>query len=143
MANFTGKQEAFCLFYVGEANFNGTKAARLSSYSGSDNVLAVTAHQNLRKPKIRARISRLMSDMAMSAEEVVARLASIAKGEKYGENDVSIRDALRALELLGKTHKLFTEKLIVSWQEELRAAGVPESEVFENMVQKAFEELEN
>lgn len=142
MAKLTGKQEAFCLLYVGEADFNGTKAARMASYNGSDNVLAVTAHQNLRKPKIKARIDELVSSMAMSANEVLARLTIIAHGGHYGGNDVSVRDALRALELLGKTHKLFTEKLVVSWREELRAAGVPEADLFEKMVQKAYEALE-
>ena len=142
MVKLTGKQEAFCLFYVGEASFHGTKAARLAGYKGTDHSLGVIASQNLVKLSIRNRISNLMGELAMSAEEALGRLAAIARGGKYGSEKISVRDALRALELIGKTHKLFTEKLIVSWQEELRAAGVPEADLFEKMVQKAYEELE-
>lgn len=142
MAKLTGKQEAFCLFYVGEANFNGTQAARLARYKGTYSTLSVIAAQNLGKHNIRRRISELMAEFAMTAEEVLGRLASIARGGRYSGESISVRDALRALELIGKTHKLFTEKLVVSWREELRAAGVPEADLFESMVQKAYEALE-
>ena len=137
MGRLTDKRRAFVTYYL--RTFNATEAARLANYAHPNKLGPRLIHE----PTIRSAVRKRMTELAMSAEEVVARLAMIAKGGKYGENDVSIRDALRALELLGKTHKLFTEKLIVSWQEELRAAGVPESEVFENMVQKAFEELED
>ena len=45
----TAKQKLFAEAYV--ACLNATEAARRAGYKGSDNTLAVTGHDNLRKPK--------------------------------------------------------------------------------------------
>lgn len=77
MASFTPLQSAFVDFYV--VVKNGTKAARLAGYKGNENVLAVTAHDNLRNPKIRDEVARRFRDQAMAADEVLARLGDIAR----------------------------------------------------------------
>ena len=73
MVYLTTKQKAFVEAYL--ETFNGTQAARRAKYKGDDNTLAVVAYENLRKPKIREAIDDRLSEMAMSANEVLARLA--------------------------------------------------------------------
>lgn len=70
-------QRAFIDYYVIEKN--GTKAARLAGYKGNDATLAAVAYENLRKPHIRAEIDRRFRDLAMGADEVLARLGDIAR----------------------------------------------------------------
>lgn len=58
---------------------NGTEAARRAGYQGDGNTLAVIAHENLRKPKIADLIEARLQEAAMGANEVLARLAEIAR----------------------------------------------------------------
>jgi len=60
--------------------FNGVKAARTAGYKGDDNVMAVTASNNLRNPKIAQLIEQRIREMAMSADEAMARLSQHARG---------------------------------------------------------------
>lgn len=138
----TGKQKAFVDAYLGEANFNATKAARIARYdSDDDNVLAAIGSQNLRKLKVAEKISQRLSESAMTPDEVLARLAEIARGDHRhymcidGTLDIeqlvqdgkahlikSIRpnqhgtiyefcDMQGALVQLGKHHGLFTDRI--------------------------------
>ena len=70
----TNREKAFCREYV--ISWNGTLAAINSGYSKK--TAAVIAHENLRKPKIRAYIEELIRTKAMTADEVLARLAAEA-----------------------------------------------------------------
>lgn len=74
---FTAMQRAFIDYYVIEKN--GAKAARLAGYKGSNVTLASVAYENLRKPHIRAEIDRRFRELAMGADEVLARLGDIAR----------------------------------------------------------------
>ncbi len=76
----TTKQKAFVEAYLANG-FNGVKASRAAGYAGDANVLAVTASDNLRKPKIAALIDERMKAMAMSADEALARLSMQARGD--------------------------------------------------------------
>ena len=138
----TGKQKAFVDAYLGDANFNATDAARLAGYdSDDDNVLASIGSQNLRKLKVAEKISERLSESAMTSDEVLARLAEIARGDhrhymtEGGELDIaalvadgkahlikSIRpnahgtvyefcDMQGALVQLGKHHGLFVDRM--------------------------------
>lgn len=78
-ANLTAKQSLFVNHYL--ATFNATEAARRAGYNGNDATLAVIGSENLRKPKIAAEISSGFRDMAMPAEEVLARLSAIARSD--------------------------------------------------------------
>ena len=71
------KQTLFINEYL--KTFNATKAAKLAGYSGNENTLAVTGHELLRNPKISEVISRRLSEKAMSADEVLMRLAEQAR----------------------------------------------------------------
>lgn len=74
----TDKQQAFINEYF-LCNFNGTDAAARAGYKGNRATLAVIAHENLRKPKIAEEIEKRMKEHAMSADEVLARLADHAR----------------------------------------------------------------
>lgn len=130
----TLKQERFVLAYVGEAHFNGAKAAKLAGYSGTDEQLRKMAYENKTKPDISARIGELLRADAMSPEEVLAELRAVAltptshfmtvtrdaetddDGEEIAPMQVRLDYSakLKALELLGKGHRLFTDKQEVS-----------------------------
>ncbi len=75
----TKKEQAFVYEYV--KDFNGTKAAQRAGYS-EDNPRAasVTASRMLTKANIMRAIRALVSERAMSADEVLDRLARIARG---------------------------------------------------------------
>lgn len=75
-AELTDKQRLFVLEYL--ACWNGTEAARRAGYS-EDSARQI-ATENLSKPSIRAEIERQMTERAMPANEVLARLAEHARG---------------------------------------------------------------
>lgn len=108
MADLTHKQKLFALAYLGEANGNATEAARLAGYRGNDVTLASVGLENLRKPQISALIEARLSEAAMSGLDILRRLTGIARREG---DDVTVKDQLRALELLGKHHRLFTDRI--------------------------------
>ena len=155
----TNKQKVFVQRYT--THWNGARAAREAGYSGK--TARQMARENLTKPYIRAQIQSKLKEMAMDSDEVLARLAEIARGsvdtfvvvnddgfaaldfsgdanesmhlikkikskrtrragtDEKGkpfpwedENvEIEIHDPQRALELLGKYHKLFNDKLEV------------------------------
>ena len=95
------KQTLFVEEYL--KTFNATKAALAAGYSPK--TACAIGWENLRKPEIAEVIKQRLNESAMSADEALMHLASIARGEK-GE----VRDQIAALQLIGKHHKLFVEK---------------------------------
>lgn len=84
----TLKQRAFGLAFVGEANGNGTEAARLAKYKGDDPTLSQVAYENLRKPEVAEFIKELRreaeqnaSDKILNATEVLVGLTKIATSD--------------------------------------------------------------
>lgn len=84
----TLKQRDFCLAYTGEAEENGTRAAKIARYDGDENTLAAIASENLTKPKILAYIKHLRAHSEayfigkiMSALEVKAGLTQFARAD--------------------------------------------------------------
>lgn len=73
----TLKQKRFAEYFV--ASGNGVSSAELAGYEGSYSTLGVTAHDNLKKPKIQKYISELTSESGMKAKEVLQRLSNIAR----------------------------------------------------------------
>jgi phage terminase small subunit len=73
------KQRLFVESYLSNG-FNATEAARMAGYQGNDNTLSSVGYENLRKPEIAAAVSGRVNEAAMSANEVLARLSSIARG---------------------------------------------------------------
>ena len=98
MGSFTDKQQAFIDHYL--ITLNGTEAARRARYKGDDNTLGVVAHENLRKPKIKAEIERILAEQTMSAHETLRRVSDVAAGDLLDYIDsngnldiVAMRDA--------------------------------------------------
>ena len=136
--NLTNKRFLFCEHYI-QTNGNGTLSSRLAGFKGeSDNVHAVNASRLLRNPKIRAYLADRYKEFAMSSDEVLMRLASIARAsltdycdengtinwEKVHKDGYALKSVkkgsklefeskLRALELIGKAQAMFTEKIEV------------------------------
>jgi phage terminase small subunit len=77
LAGLTPKQRAFTLAYVGEANGNGTEAARRAGYA----VPMEQAYENIRKPRIKAAIGALASVSLMTGEELLQDLARQARAD--------------------------------------------------------------
>lgn len=80
--DLTDKQRLFVDHYV--ACLNATEAAARAGYQGSRATLAVTGHENLRNPKIRAAVDAALTDSAMPASEVLARLTDQARASLDG-----------------------------------------------------------
>lgn len=113
--------------YLGVAAGNATEAARIAGYKGHDFTLAQVGAENLRKPNIAYYVEKKITESAMSADEVLKELAAIAKtdwkefleirmdneGNAMGAK-IKLSDKIKALELLGKHFKLFSEKVELS-----------------------------
>lgn len=104
----TTKQRLFVEAYL--ANPNATEAARRAGYAGNDATLAQVGAENLRKPYIAELVGQRVEQAAMSADEVLQELATIAKGDYSTYRG----DKVKSLELIGKHHKLFTDKTEVT-----------------------------
>jgi hypothetical protein len=119
-ANLTGKQQAFINFYLGEARFNATEAARLAGYEGNDQTLGQVGYENLRKPEIASEINSRINEAAMSANEVLGRLSQIARGEvadfldEDGKFDLKTARKLKKAGLLKKLKSKRTFKQVDS-----------------------------
>ena len=108
----TGKQKVFIDAYLSNG-FNATEAARMSGYKGNDNVLGVVGHENLRNPKIAVIVQERLNEAAMSANEVLARLSKIARGEvtDFVDNDGKFDlQTARRLQKQGLLKKLKTKR---------------------------------
>ena len=124
--NLTLKQERFCQEYIIDGN--ATRAALAAKYS--ENSAASIGSENLQKPEIIARIRELEADrMArtrITQDWVVKKLAQNveramqaepvfdAEGKPTGEYLYQGQAANKALELLGKTHGMFTDRQEIS-----------------------------
>ena len=111
----TPKQRRFLEAYLGEAGWNAAKAARIAGYP--ERTARSIGCENLTKPDIRAAIDERLAEAAMTANEVLGRLADQARGsvEDFAQitEDGSWRIDLKKAEELGKLHLLhelgFTE----------------------------------
>ena len=94
----TVKQEKFCLEYAKTGN------QKKNAYSAA----GVESHRLLKNPKIKARLKEIHerhnAEKIMQVEEMKMRLTNIARDEG------SIKNALKAIELLAKIGGLFVSK---------------------------------
>lgn len=79
MSSLTHKQQLFVDAYL--ETFNATEAARRAGYKGNENTLSTVGYENIRKPNIREQIEQRLDESAMSANEVLRRLADMARGD--------------------------------------------------------------
>lgn len=118
----TSRQEKFCLEFAKHGN---ATEAYLTAY-GTDNerTAGVQASRLLKKPSVQERLKEIQEEIANAkiadVREVQEGLTAIARRELYetvilpnGEQvqkQTTIKDALKALELLCKIHCLFVTK---------------------------------
>lgn len=120
--DLTNKQKAFVCHYLEIRN--GVKAARLAGYEGDENTLKVSASRLLTKDNVKAAIDSYFQSRILSANGVLAELSDIAfspwrdhvevKTDDQGniiDAKLNLRDKNKALELVGKFHKLFVDKV--------------------------------
>ena len=121
----TEKQKRFCDFYIETGN--PTQAAIKAGYS--EKTAAAIGAENLIKPNLKSyideRLAELKNERTADAQEVLEYLTAVMRGEYkeatligIGEGaqavvdiDVGAKDRLKAAELLGKRHALFTDKV--------------------------------
>ncbi|MDN3689664.1 terminase small subunit [Cyclobacterium jeungdonense] len=76
----SSKESLFANYYLGEAGFNATKAAKLAGYS--EYTARQIGYENLTKPYIkeyiRSRSSEILDQLHITQERVLAELAKIA-----------------------------------------------------------------
>lgn len=113
----TGKQQAFINAYLTNG-FNATDAARQAGYEGNENTLSSVGYENLRKPEISVIMNERLNEAAMSANEVMARLSEIARGEvdnfldEDGKFDLQKARRLQKTKLLKKLKTKRTSKQV-------------------------------
>lgn len=100
--DLTDKQWQFVLEYP--KDWNATQAAIRAGYA--QNSAQQIGFENLSKPVIKAALSQAYSDAAMPTEEMFAILGNMARGKVAHENS-----QIRALELIGKGHAAFTDRV--------------------------------
>ena len=121
----TLKQQLFVESYVGISAGNATDAARRAGDKGNDKTLCVVGIENLAKPSIAEAIASRVSEVkkALHADDVLEELSVIARSPwslfstarldddgKVVDVKIRLSEKIRALELLGRYHKLFVER---------------------------------
>lgn len=121
----TPKQQLFINYYLtGKNRLNATEAARQAGYKGNDVTLGAVGYENLKKPHIREQLEDYFKKAQMSADEILIRFREMAEGKiptttvVKDEEITETFNTKSALDSLGKTHALFTEKLQLSGDED-------------------------
>lgn len=139
----TPKEKKFCQEYVRTGN--ASEAVRLAGYSEKN--VRQRGSKMLSKDYIQAYINELMEELKKEtiadADEVMQLLTSIARGETKEENvvvdkagNVSIvetrvkeKERVKALELLGKRYKLYTDKVEASVEGQVQVVFTGEDNI--------------
>lgn len=121
----TAKQKRFCDEYL--IDLNATQAAIRAGYS--EKTAKQIGQENLTKPDLKIHIEKRMAEMESAlvadSKEVMKYLTSVLRGKSLSSvlarDDVGAdrviekppdeKERLKAAELLGKAHMLFTEKV--------------------------------
>lgn len=109
----TPMQHKFVRWYVSEiCNFNGVMAAQKAGYKGSYNTLAVTAHDNLKKPNIKKAVDAAMKEALDGADcTVEGTLRDLRQVYLMAIEAGQFSAAKGAAELRGKYLKMFTDRI--------------------------------
>lgn len=129
MAKLTAKQQRFCDEYL--IDLNATQAAIRAGYSKK--TARVIGQENLLKPALKAYIKQRMDEkekeLIADQDEVLKYLTSVIRGQSRSsvvvvenvgdymsearemEKSPDEKERLKAAELLGKAHGIFTDKV--------------------------------
>lgn len=131
MASLTEKQKRFADYYIETGNM--TEVAIKAGYSKK--TARVIGQENLLKPAIKNYIDEKLKELeekrVASATEVMQLLTSAMRGEldeevvvvesigdycseaRVVKKKIGLKDRIKAAELIGKRHRLFTDKIQV------------------------------
>jgi phage terminase small subunit len=147
----TQKQRLFVESFIGAAAGNGRVAARMAGYSGDDNALSQRAFELMRNSKISELIGVRVEQAVMRANEVLSELSAIAKADwqdfleirRDKDGDVidatlKLSDKIKSLELLGKYHKLFSDRVdlnvqVNDWRDEAAKYGLSTDDIIRQL----------
>jgi phage terminase small subunit len=147
----TIKQRLFVEAYIGPAQGNAREAARMAGYSGDDNALSQRGFELVRIPKIAALIGVRVEEAVMRANEVLSELSAIAKADwqnfleirRDREGDIisatlKLSDKIKSLELVGKYHKLFSDRVdlnlqVNDWRDEAARYGLSHDDIIRQL----------
>lgn len=146
MALLTEKQKRFADYYIETGNM--TEAAIKAGYSKK--TARVIGQENLLKPAIKnyvdERLKELEEKRVASATEVMQLLTSAMRGEldeevvvvesigdycseaRLVKKKIGLKDRIKAAELIGKRHRLFTDKVQVEGMVPVMIVGEDEIE---------------
>lgn len=136
LPKLTAKQQRFVDAYVGEARFNASEAVRLAGYKTKNP--DVMGYQLRNTSYIRARIDEVLEANTLRSTEILHELTDVAmrglhefieitRYDKDGNPVAAKMDAgakMKALELLGKHHSLFTDNIAMSGGIDIQIVGV-------------------
>lgn len=130
------KIELFWRAYLGDANGNGTEAARMAGFEGSDNTLGVIGHRLTRTREVRERIQARLDDaLSLTPNEVIGVLTSHLRADvteiltEGGHLDV---DALRDRKLGHLIKKIKTRRYVEGTGENAKPVEVTEVELHDS-----------
>ena len=121
----TEKQRRFCDYYIETGN--ATESAIKAGYS--KRTAKETGYENLTKPHLKSyideQLDKMHSERVADGQEVLEFLTSVMRGELKEETliglgegeqgiteiDISANGRIKAAELIGKRHSLFTDKV--------------------------------
>ena len=119
------KQKAFCEYYA--SSFNATESAKKAGYS--EKTAYSQGQRMLKNVEVKSYIDEQMelihSQKTADAQEVMEYLTAVMRGEhkeqvlflvgdgmqSVRDIDVSAKERLKAAELLGRAHMMFTDKV--------------------------------
>lgn len=130
------------LAYIGPDKFNATKAAITAGYS--EHSAARIGHELINYPQVAARVKLELGNRHLTADSVLSELADVAnadwsdflqiKRDRNGEPidvKMDLTAKMKALELIGKAHGLFTDRLDLSGSltSKVEIVGVDEADI--------------
>lgn len=115
-------KERFCVEYI--ASGNGKASYKSAFGVTNDGTARVNASKLLKNPEVQARLAELQAEIVSAkicaATEIQERLSSVARRELYEtvtlptgqqvQKQTTIRDSVKALELLAKINGMFVSK---------------------------------
>lgn len=87
--------------------FNGVQAIYAAGYKSGYNSACTEAWRLLRNAEVSKAVEDHIKKSQMSAEDVLNELSEVARAEV----DIDASQKMKALELVGKYHKLFTDRV--------------------------------
>lgn len=124
IARLNTKQMVFCMEYL--KDLNGARAYKVAyPYCKKDSTARANSSRLLKDANIKAHIDEKLKEIEshkiMNVKEVLERLTIVGRGELIEEvlsntgeilnKTVGAKDQIKGLELLGKYHSLFTDRL--------------------------------